>query len=129
MSAALQQDWTMPAVCPKAYAVSGVQDLLARRQYLAEQRRPRDEESLQHCTGRPVISAFAHSLHRSRDDLLAWYAAAHLDCLVYKRPVLGATLYTLYTALHTLHSTDSASPHLCMDHDLYSPLLQSIGGV
>lgn len=49
------------------------QDLLARRQYLAEQRRPRDEESLQHCTGKPVISAFAHSMHRSRDDLLAWY--------------------------------------------------------
>ena len=49
-----------------------LQDLLARRQQLAEQRRPRDEESLQHCTGRPVISAFAHSLRRSTSDLLAW---------------------------------------------------------
>lgn len=49
-----------------------VQDLLARRQWLAEQRRPREEESLQHCTGRPAISAFAHSLRRSTDDLIAW---------------------------------------------------------
>ena len=49
-----------------------LQDLLARRQQLAEQRRPRDEESLQHCTGRPAISAFAHSLRRSTSDLLAW---------------------------------------------------------
>ena len=52
-----------------------VQDLLARRQWLAEQRRPRDEESLRHCTGRPIISAFAHSLRRSTDDLLAWSAS------------------------------------------------------
>ncbi|KAL0023053.1 hypothetical protein WJX79_005531 [Trebouxia sp. C0005] len=50
------------------------QDLLVRRQWWAEQRRPRDEESLQHCTGRPLISDFAHSLRRSRDDLLAWNA-------------------------------------------------------
>ncbi|DBA97227.1 TPA: hypothetical protein ACH3X1_014977 [Trebouxia sp. C0004] len=50
------------------------QDLLVRRQWWAEQQRPRDEESLQHCTGRPLISDFAHSLRRSRDDLLAWNA-------------------------------------------------------
>jgi len=64
---------------------------LVRRQWWAEQRRPRDEESLQHCTGRPLISDFAHSLRRSRDDLLAWYVlpftAFALHCICSSLPL------------------------------------------